>query len=569
MRRTRSRLDGLRCLVLAFALLAFAIALHVSVDVLERLPHVQDSLTYLFQARTLASGELTAPAPPLAGPEETPHFRQEFLLARDGRWFGKYPPGYPAVLALGVAAGGHWLVKPLQAALTVPAIYALARQLYEPRARRNTDDGPQTTDHGQSTPNVGLLRQTTNHQPPTTNLNTDPLNTDLLTTVLLSASPFFLVMSGSLMAHPAELFWTTLFMLAWSRALRRGRARWALLAGAALGLLFLTRQITAVVVGLSFGGGLLAVALWRRRFSPDATILQPSRSPVRLPAALLVAAAPFALALFAHQAALTGDPLTDPRLLYWPYDRLGFGPEIGEPENVYTYWQSESGPAIQWATDPDQPPRGHTPSRGLYNLGRNLTALEQHLFGWPALFTLAFIWLAFLLRRPSAVDKLLLLVIAAIAAGYVAFWASGIAYGPRYLYAALPALAILTARGVGALAATAGKRPTAVLVVLLLGYNLMNLPGRIEAYRGYNFVSGETRAAIEAVVAPPALVFVAVSEADWWEYGAFFTANTPFLDGAFIYARDRGDAENDRLRAAFPGRAAYLWRDGELRALGP
>jgi 4-amino-4-deoxy-L-arabinose transferase-like glycosyltransferase len=376
-------------------------------------------------------------------------------------------------------------------------------------------------------------------------------------------------MSGSLMAHPAELFWTALFMLAWTKALRRGRARWALVAGAAIGILFLTRQITAVVVGLSFGGGLLAVALWRRRFPPDTAIPRPSRSLVRLPAALLVAAAPFALALFAHQAALTGDPLTDPRLLYWPYDRLGFGPEIGEPENVYTYWQSESGPAIQWTTDPDQPPRGHTPSRGLYNLGRNVTALEQYLFGWPALFTLAFIWLAFLLRRPSAADKLLLLVIAAIAAGYVAFWASGIAYGPRYLYAALPALLILTARGIGALAVTAGRRPTAVLVVLLLFYNLINLPGRIEGYRGYNFVSGENRAAIEAVVAPPALVFVAVSEADWWEYGAFFTANTPFLDGAFVYARDLGDAENDRLRAAFPGRAAYLWRDGELTALGP
>ncbi len=579
-----------RYLALALTLAAFAIALHVSVNVLERLPHVQDSLTYLFQAQALAAGELAVPAPPLSGPQETPHFRQEFLLVRDGRWFGKYPPGFPAVLALGVAAGGHWLVNPLLAALTIPAVYALARQLYEPRGRRRTDDGPQTTDRGRATPNVAYQRRTTNHQPPTTiqpphtSLNTGPpvtdlLNTDPLTTLLLTASPFFLVMSGSLMAHPAELWWTVLFMLAWTKALRRGRARWALVAGAAVGLLFLTRQITAVVVGLSFGGGLLAASLWRFRAQPASgrrsTVTGNIRSPLRprSTAPLLFMAAlafsPFVVALLAHQAALTGDPLTDPRLLYWPYDRLGFGPDIGEPENVYTYWQSAAGPAIQWATDPAQPPRGHTPSRGLYNLGRNVTALEQHLFGWPPLFTLAFIWLAFLLRRPTTADSLLLLLLAAIAAGYVAFWASGIAYGPRYLYAALPALALLTARGIGALAAAVGRRPTALLVAFLIGFNLVRLPGWIGDYRGYNFVSGENRAAIEAAVEPPALVFVSVSEVDWWEYGAFFTANTPFLDGPFVYARDRGDAENDRLRAAFPGRAAYLWRDGRLTALGP
>ena len=44
-------------------------------------------------------------------------------------------------------------------------------------------------------------------------------------------------------------------------------------------------------------------------------------------------------------------------------------------------------------------------------------------------------------------------MIVAVSGGYVAYWASGIAYGPRYFYAALPALVILTARGATALAA--------------------------------------------------------------------------------------------------------------------
>jgi hypothetical protein len=631
--------------VIVLCMVSFALALHVSVDVLERLPHVQDSLTYLFQAQTLAGGKLTAPAPPLTGPDETPHFRQEFLLVRDGRWFGKYPPGYPALLAIGVAAGGHWLVNPLLAALTVALLFALTHALYgRDHGRQTTGRRLPTADSESKAPeelNAKARRcedakadlLATDHYP----LSTDPLNTDRLITdlpytvycllppLLLVTSPFFLAMSGSLMAHAAELFWTTLFMVAWAKARGRDGRRWAAVAGLALGALFLTRQFTAVTIGLSFGLGWLVVAHFRttvhRRRSVDsrqwlvastessiqypvnsmrqpvptvpsqAGMLAPhdppqagqlaSRSPLlpdsrrahASPAPLLFLAAltfaPFALALFAYQTAVTGNPLTDPRLLYWPYDRVGFGPEFGEPENVYTFWQSNAGPAIQWTTDPAQPPRGHTPARGLYNLGRNMDALEEELFGWPAIFTLAFIWLAFLLRRPAAADVVLLLVILATAAGYVAFWTAGLAYGPRYFYAALPALAILTGRGVGALSAVSRRTTgvalwSVVILILLLTWNLLHLPAVVESYRGYNFISGEPRAAVESAVEPPALVFVAVSQADWWEYGAFFTGNTPWLDGDVVYARDLGTAENARLRAQFPERAAYLWRGGRL-----
>ena len=51
-----------RYVALIPCLVAFAVALHVAVDVLEGVPHVQDSVTYLFQAQTLARGALTAPA---------------------------------------------------------------------------------------------------------------------------------------------------------------------------------------------------------------------------------------------------------------------------------------------------------------------------------------------------------------------------------------------------------------------------------------------------------------------------------------------------------------------------
>lgn len=559
-----------RCSVLVAILFAFAVASHVAISVLGRIPHVQDSVTYLFQAQTLARGAVTAPAPPLATAEHTAHFDQEFLLVRDGRWFGKYPPGYPAVLALGVLARAPWLVNPLLAALTVALFYALARR----------------------------FRQTTDHRPPppaslnTAPLNTAPPTTDLLAPLLLATSPFFLVMSGSLMAHTTELFWTTLFMLAWITALARrpahrhpGRAislvtrhsshvtPWPLLAGVALGMLFLTRQYTAATIGLSFGAGWLVAQrlAGRRRQTPHdspqtATRLNtaPLITDLLNTALLLLTALPFLLALLAHQHAVTGNALTDPRLLYWPYDRVGFGPDIGQPENAFDVTQTSAGLAIAWFSDPTQPPHGHSPARGLFNLTRNLEALESHLFGWPPLLTLAFVWLAFLLRRPSAGDWVWLLVALAVAGGYVAYWHAGIAYGPRYLYAALPALVILSARGVAALTATIGRDWAAAILVVLIGYNLWQLPGHVASYRVYNFISGSGQQRVEAAARTPALVFITPKEGDWWEYGAYFSGNTPWLDGPVVYARDLGLAENDRLRAHFPHRTAFRLTLGQL-----
>ena len=537
-----------RYVALIPCLVAFAVALHVAVDVLEGVPHVQDSVTYLFQAQTLARGALTAPAPPLATADATPHFEQEFLLVRHGRWFGKYPPGYPAMLAGGVLVGAPWLVNPLLAALSVALLYQLALAL---KPRQSDAAWP-----------LVAPRPATRHSPAA-----------LLSAVLLATSPFFLVMSGSLMAHAAELLWATLFMLAWSRALDGGLAnhatrRWAAVAGLALGALFLTRQFTALTIGLSFGATLGAmhflkcVAPLRPAViqGPEERATHFRKCIARVSLALLTAL-PLLLTLPLYQWAVTGDARTDSRLLYWPYDRVGFGPGVGEPQNAFTMTPTDANPAITWYTDPTQPPRGHTPARGLYNLGRNFEALENTLFGWPPLTTLVFVWLAFLLRRPSALDWLLLLVILAVAGGYVAYWASGIAYGPRYFYAALPALVILTARGVTAFLSIDGRFRllTIIIPLLLLGYNLYHLPGHIAAYQGYNFVSAAGLRSVEAVAQPPALVFVSASEADWWEYGAFFSGNTPWLDGPIIYARDLDPAENARLRAHFPDRRNYRW----------
>ena len=507
--------------LLPLILITFALTIHIAIHILERIPHVQDSVTYLFQAQTLARGKLWAPAPPL--PE---FFEQEFLLVRDGRWFGKYPPGFPAVLALGVLAGAPWLVNPLLATLTVPLLYTLGRLLY-------------------------------NH------------TTGLLAALLSLASPFFLFMSGSHMSHPAELFWITLFMSSWLLALRHHNTRQAnaygALAGLALGLTFLTRQLTTVALGLPFLALTLLPAIATAMRTRTTNLLQalvPYLRPALITAAI---SACFLILLLAYQSALTGDPFTDPRLLFWDYDRLGFGQEFGEGQNAYRLALTEQGLAQIWFHDPGQPPRGHTPARGIFNLERNWEALQTHLFGWFPMFTTAFIWLLILLRRPTRSDRLLLYSAALLISAHLFYWASGISYGPRYFYAALPALLLLSARGLHLLAQHTGRPATAILLLTLLGGALLlSAPTYIDQYRGYNFVDRHKLTLVEqANIQQPALIFVDPRQ-DWWEYGSVFSANTPWLDSPTIFARDLGPTANHQLLTHFPTHHPYHLKNNHL-----
>lgn len=508
------------------ALLMAGATVFVAVDVLERVPHVQDSVTFLFQAELLARGRLFAPAPEL--PQ---FFEQDFLTVQDGRWFGQYPPGFALLLAVGVLMKLPWLVNPLLATLAVVLIYKLGKVLF------GRWEG-------------------------------------LLAAVLALFSPYYLLMSGSFMVHPAELLWTALFLLGWVYWLKRGRSRWWLVgAGAALGMVLLTRQVTAIAVGGAVVGVSLIAAVTGRCGLGKLRVVKEGMEWRRVLSGGVVVGlgvVPFLFLLLSYQWGVTGDPLQDPRLISQPFDRPGFGLDVGSFENAFTTAVIEGEPTVIWYTDPELPPRGHTVARGLFNTIQNWEALTEHLFGWLPFLTLAFCWLVFVAGRPSFGDWLLLGVMAAVIAVYVAYWAAGIMYGPRYYYAALPAFLLLTARGVVILGRRLGGRSGRWLAVglaaALIMWNLFAyLPGTIEDSRGFNFVSGGPLAAVEAAIEGEAVVFVAGDEDSWWEYGQFFSGNTPGLDGRIIYARDLGE-ENGRLLELYPGRAAYCW-DGAAEKL--
>ena len=90
------------------ALWVTLLALFLSYFIYQSHPHVQDEVIYLFHARYLAEGLLKVPAP--AVPEA---FTLYMIPYKAAQWYSIFPPGWPAILSLGVLVGAPWLVNPV------------------------------------------------------------------------------------------------------------------------------------------------------------------------------------------------------------------------------------------------------------------------------------------------------------------------------------------------------------------------------------------------------------------------------------------------------------------------
>lgn len=268
-----SRLESLSKLppttyAVCIALAAGSIAVLAAALAFERNPHILDTVAQLFQARVFAQGSATAPAP-----ERIEFFIGQFLLERDGRWFSQYPPGHPALLALGLRAGVPWLINPLALAGTVPLVHGIARRLLGER--------------------IGALA-----------------------TLLFALSPFVLLMSGSYMNHVTVVFFLALALYALVRVVHDGAPRrWVAVAGVALGFAALIRPLESA----AWAAVLAAWLAMRRGWS----------SALALGAACGVAASPLA----AYNAITTGHPFRFGYELLWGRGHgLGFHADPwGEP----------------------------------------------------------------------------------------------------------------------------------------------------------------------------------------------------------------------------------------------
>jgi len=161
-------------------------------------PHVEDGVAYLYQAKTFLAGGFYQPSPPAAMAFDA---RFCWIFMDDlGRSYGIFPPGWPLLLAAGVTAGVPWLVNPLLVGLGLLLVWKLVNL---------TDDRP----------------------------------TAALAIVLLALSPFVVLQGASFMSHPATLLWILVAMLGAARAVRGGGWPAGLLIGLGIGMTLATRYV--------------------------------------------------------------------------------------------------------------------------------------------------------------------------------------------------------------------------------------------------------------------------------------------------------------------------------------
>ncbi len=365
--RLLSRADFLGLFI---SLLAALGAFYITSQIFEGVPHLEDEFAYVWQAQAIAGGHAILPTPP-----NEKQFLVPFVVDYNGQRFGKYPLGWPALLGIGERFGLRAWVNPLLSALAVWLTYRLGKR---------------------------LLNETMG----------------LLAAFLTLTSPFFLINSGTLLSHPLGLFLSLAFSLSWLDAfggLRDSREdNLPLIAGAlALGLLGLTRPLTAVAVAFPFslhGLVLMIQGDWRTRR--------------RLVGFAALAGAVSALQLI-WQFAATGDPFFNLYTLWWPYDRVGFGPGVGR--------------------------YGHNLQLALFNTRFSLSAGWRDLFGW-GVFSWIFLPFGFWALRRNRGALLVSAVPLSLVGFYLAYWVGSWLFGPRYYYEGLPALTLLSAAGIAWLA---------------------------------------------------------------------------------------------------------------------
>ena len=239
----------------------------------DRHPHVPDEFAYIFHANYFSEGRLSTPAPPVREAVEA------YLMdCNDNRCISPVPPGWPAILALGSAAGVPWLVNPVLGGINVILLFLLLSRLYD-----------------RGTARLGVL--------------------------LVAASPWYLFMSMNYMTHTFSLTCALVAALSVVQMHRQQHSLWGIPGGVAIGLLGLTRPLEGLMVASVLGLATLCIHGRHFRLGPAVVLAGTSIATGSL--------------TLVYNYFITGSPLHFPIMAYADrvlgpgVNALGFGPEKG------------------------------------------------------------------------------------------------------------------------------------------------------------------------------------------------------------------------------------------------
>lgn len=339
----------------------------------QRHPHLKDEVAYYFHARYLATGRLYLPLPPVIQA-----YNFELMDYDATRWYASPPHGWPLMLALGIILGVPWLVNPVLGGLNIVLIYILVRDLYDRQTAR-------------------------------------------ISALLLSFSPWHILLAMSFMTHIAALTFTLLAAIAVSRARRRESLLWAFIGGISTGMVGMIRPLEGMIVAGLTGIWAITGGSVKRRLT---------RIGAWAAGCSLIGAA-----ILHYNQTLTGKATTFP-IMAWAdkyfgpnSNAMGFGPDRG----------------LGWALDPYP---GHGIRDVIVNSNLNITALNTELFGWST-GSIIFLMMILLMRKVKGKDYYLLSLLALIFTAHVFYWFSGGPdFGARYWFLMIISCVVLTTRGI-------------------------------------------------------------------------------------------------------------------------
>jgi hypothetical protein len=587
--------------ILALLLILFSMGMSafISQFTFERLPHLEDEVAYLWEAKLLARGQtvIDSPAPRRA-------YWQPFVVDFGENRFGKYTLGWPLILSIGVFLGQAWIVNTLLSGLTVALVYRLGLEIFNP--------------------DVGVFAA-----------------------ALTAFSPMALLLNASLMGHTAALFTTMLFMYAYWR-MEQGRyaLRWGVLAGIALGFSVVNRPLAGLALAAPFvvwsGMRLLQTLIYPNvAQSPvtdsvaelvDSEVPRPKGEGFRVrftalkstlfPLLALAAVTSIILGIIpAFNYAATGDASKNLYTLVWSYDQVGFGEGYGR--NIHTLekglrqtrwdlsltaadlfgWQAQ--PLLGTNNEVKPELRQHLLFDGDYwqpvglswlllpfglliGIRRRSWLLAIWLILGGIIFAqsttlppaqlqdprFAYLWMigaAVYLCVPIAVlllwkprdpqtewTYLLLAFSLFLLLLHVAYWIGSQRYSTRYYFEMLAPLAIISALPLAWIARRWKRWPVYTLVTIALVYFLFSygLP-RVHVLYRFNWVSPELIDAVQTrrEANEPVLVLIKGADVRWRALGSLMAVTSPLLDSDIVAAIDNtSPGFRDQILDRFPNR---------------
>lgn len=256
--------------IFIISVLVFLISSFFSIFVLQGIPHVQDEIVYLFQAKVIAMGKLYV-IPDKPGE----FFDYEFIVNEGGKWYGKYFFGFPLLLSLGVILGYPWIINPLIGGISIIFISLVGKEF--------------------------LGKETERFLP-----------------LLFLLSPFYLFMCSTYLSHPSALLFSSIFIIYFLKSIEKYSWKYPFVSGAALGFNFNIRPYDSFLIAIPFFVyGIYCLMRKEIRMKQVLFFISPF---------LFF----FILFLF-YNFTLTGNVFQTPFNKYCPTDHLGFGKEVGLP----------------------------------------------------------------------------------------------------------------------------------------------------------------------------------------------------------------------------------------------